>query len=173
MASFEAYDGDAAARPFDEGGYVAFEESYSGFSADTPPHSAAAYAAEFPESEEVSVDHSNSPDPFGYAPNQDVYGSVPISNGNGKSPFGVGAESEGVFTTDGPILPPPSEMAEEGFALREWRRLNAIRLEEKEKREKDLRNQIIEEAQDFKTAFYEKRKLHVETSKATNREKEK
>jgi hypothetical protein len=35
--------------------------------------------------------------------------------------------------------------------------LNTIHLEEKEKKEKEMRNQIITEAEDFKKAFYEKR----------------
>lgn len=75
---------------------------------------------------------------------------------------------------DGPILPPPAEMEhEEGFALREWRRLNAIRLEEKEKRERELLSQIIEEAEDYKVDFYSKRKVSCEAGKAANREKEK
>lgn len=52
-------------------------------------------------------------------------------------------------------------------------RENAIRLEEKEKREKELRNQIIEEAIEFKNAFYEKRKVQIDANRTTNREKEK
>lgn len=52
-------------------------------------------------------------------------------------------------------------------------RENAIRLEENEKREKELRNKIIEEAIDFKNAFYEKRKLQIDAKRDTNREKEK
>lgn len=75
---------------------------------------------------------------------------------------------------DGPILPPPSEMeTDEGAALREWRRQNAIQLEEKEKREKELRNQIIEEADQFKEEFHKKRELACENNKAANREKQK
>lgn len=36
-----------------------------------------------------------------------------------------------------------------------------------------MRNQIIIEAEDYIQAFYEKRKLNVETSKVNNREREK
>lgn len=75
---------------------------------------------------------------------------------------------------NGPILPPPERMvAEEGFALREWRRLNAIRLEEKEKREKEIVREIIEEAEEYKAEYYRKWKLRCENNVAANREKEK
>ncbi|KAI3458538.1 hypothetical protein Pfo_015201 [Paulownia fortunei] len=76
--------------------------------------------------------------------------------------------------SNGPILPPPAEMEpEEGYALREWRRQNAIRLEEKEKREKELLSQIILEADEYKVEFHRKRQVTCETNRATNREKEK
>lgn len=51
-------------------------------------------------------------------------------------------------------------------------RQNAVRLEENEKREKEIRNQIIEEGEEHKKAFYEKRKLNIETNKTNNRDKE-
>ncbi|KAG5512623.1 hypothetical protein RHGRI_038913 [Rhododendron griersonianum] len=52
-------------------------------------------------------------------------------------------------------------------------RLNAIRLEEKEKREKELLREIIEQAEEFKTVFYRRWKLACENNKVANREKEK
>ncbi|KAG6393970.1 hypothetical protein SASPL_144546 [Salvia splendens] len=152
MASFGAYSmyADGSARRFDNGVYAASDYSYAAFSsADAPPYSAPVYG----ETEEVMADYH--------------------ANGNGRSPFDIGEDSEGIFSLDGAILPPPSEMQEEGFSFREWRRQNAIRLGEKEKREKDLRSQIIEEAEEYKQAFFNKRKLNVEANKTNNREREK
>ncbi|XWS74818.1 hypothetical protein CRYUN_Cryun01aG0030400 [Craigia yunnanensis] len=96
----------------------------------------------------------------------EVFASQPYTNGEGfGQDFGV---------VDGPILPQPAEMEpEEGAAIREWRRENAIRLEEKEKREKELLSQIIEEADQYKVDFYRKREVTCENNKANNREREK
>lgn len=76
--------------------------------------------------------------------------------------------------SNGPILPPPEEMVhEEGYALREWRRQNAMRLEDKERREKELLNQIIVEADHYKAEFHQKLEINREANISTNREKEK
>ncbi|KAE8686685.1 Clathrin light chain 1 [Hibiscus syriacus] len=128
----------------------------------------------------VAVDVGSSADIFGFgssdptpAYSQSPFGTaIPVENGNGTNGFGVG--NGDVFTSDGPVLPPPTEMEpEEGFVLREWRCQNAIVLEEKEKKEKELRSQIIEEAEEYKQAFYEKRGKTIETNKTDNREREK
>ncbi|KAI4324465.1 hypothetical protein MLD38_029953 [Melastoma candidum] len=121
---------------------------------------------------------------FEYSPGYDA-DSPPVFNAH--QSFGSGHEvlvGSGGFSpehngeyfraSEGPMLPHPSEMqTEEGFALREWRRLNAIKLEEKEKREKEVLVQIIEEAEQFKVEFYQKRAVTVENNRNSNREKEK
>lgn len=47
-----------------------------------------------------------------------------------------------------------------------------MRLEEKEKREKEILKQIIEEAEEYKDAFYKKRVVSCENKKLSNRESE-
>ncbi|XP_010508924.1 PREDICTED: clathrin light chain 2-like [Camelina sativa] len=112
-----------------------------------------------------SVQVDDSVDDIFAAPSSD-YGAA-YSNGD-DGLFGSNGEH------DGPILPPPSEMeSDEGFALREWRRQNAIQLEEKEKREKELLNQIIEEAHQYKEEFHKKIEVTCQNNKTANREKEK
>ncbi|GMJ12148.1 clathrin light chain 2 [Hibiscus trionum] len=103
-----------------------------------------------------------------------IYGS-----GGGHSAFSSEQNGEGVNGDQfggsyGPVLPPPAEMEPEvGSALREWRRENLIRLEEKEKKEKEMVEQIIKEADEYKAEFHRKIRISVENNKASNRDKEK
>ncbi|MCO5611977.1 hypothetical protein L7F22_066237 [Adiantum nelumboides] len=88
--------------------------------------------------------------------------------------FGYGFPPSTDFHDGGAVLPPPDEMhAEEGFILREWKRKNAIHLEEKARIEREKLSQIIDAADSYKDALYEKRKAHCEASKKNNRDKEK
>ncbi|TYH76365.1 hypothetical protein ES332_D04G080700v1 [Gossypium tomentosum] len=125
---------------------------------DSVPHQeedGAGYAGYDPSQQFDSfADHSD----HAKGSSDDVFASDSYTNG-----VGFGQDFGG---SDGPVLPPPAEMEpEEGVALREWRRENAIRLEEKEKREKELLSQIIEEADQYKIFVANHEKFHAEADK--------
>ncbi len=161
-----------ATRPFDDDGYSGYDPRLASqrfdFEADSVTDSPTGFNNQSFDGagEEVFVSHqmpeTPSPPP--------IYGE-----GGGFSAFSPEENGNSVTgPSDGPILPPPSEMErEEGSALREWRRQNAIRLEEKERVEKETRLEIIKEAEEYKAEFYKKRQTTVEHNKSSNREREK
>ncbi|GMP23374.1 hypothetical protein CsSME_00001003 [Camellia sinensis var. sinensis] len=168
----------ASTRPFDDDGYLGYDprlpsqrfDSFSNFADSESVKDSA--IDDSPIFTSQSIPDTPSPPPIyasggGFSPDPAEFSTFsPEANGK--------AFDGGSVASNGPILPPPAEMEpEEGYALREWRSQNAIRLEEKEKREKELLSQIIAEAEEYKVDFYMRRKVTCETNKTTNREKEK
>jgi uncharacterized membrane protein len=59
------------------------------------------------------------------------------------------------------------------FLFQQRLRKNAMELEKKEQKERELRAQIIAEAEEFKKAFFEKRIQNCASNMVNNREREK
>lgn len=147
MSSFDTFsaDGDSAGAEA-SGGDRPFDDGYVGYDPRLPSqrYDDVSYAPAFPTDDDVPVSAAGdfsgdptSPDIYGFQPPPEeepfsppaaaaaeaeaeaaFFSSSPDANGNGRAELG-----EGVFSSDGPVLPPPGEMqSEERFALREWRR---------------------------------------------------
>ncbi|KAE8692421.1 Clathrin light chain 3 [Hibiscus syriacus] len=167
-----------SSRPFDDDGYLGYDprlasrrfESFSNFDADSVPDSPPVFCNQsYGTGDDVFV---SQPMPETHSP-VPIYGSDAGYSSHSTEQNGKGFDGE-FGGSDRQILPPPEEMeAEGGAALREWRRQNAIRLGEKEKKEKEMLQQIIKEAEEYKVEFYKKRVTAAEKNKASNREKEK
>lgn len=66
------------------------------------------------------TDNSHSPSVYGFG--------VSTPNPDHVSPFEPATADDTTFTSDGPMLPDPSQMQEEGHARREWRRSDLFSL---------------------------------------------
>jgi hypothetical protein len=172
----------------DEGSKDAFDDfkgaSNNGFEHHPPPIYEDSYDDEQATGNPAMYSQSlgsESPSDFAQRSEYSVPDYSPPVHLNGGATFNTKELDEDFFAQGSPIddangavLPPPEEMEpEEGHILREWKRQNALHLEEKERIERERLQQIIDDADDYKDELIAKRKMNREANIKKNRDQEK